>query len=68
MDVVTVAEQKIVHVLTATPFISLFGYNFMSLNEFLETATLVVGLTAGVFAMFFQVRRWWRGRKRDKKQ
>ena len=59
-------EQKVVDVLTATPFLSIAGVNFMALNELLETATLTVGFIAGVFAMFFHVRRWWRGRKANK--
>ena len=63
MAAVTPAQEKVADVLTATPIVSLFSYNFMTLNEVLETATLIIGLIAGLFAMFFHIRRWYRGRK-----
>jgi hypothetical protein len=56
-------QEKVVDAITAVPFLSLFGYNFITLNEFLETATLIIGLVSGLFALFFNVRRWWRERK-----
>jgi hypothetical protein len=59
-------EQKIVDIVSAIPFASVFGYNFMTLNELLETATLTIGLLSGVFALFFHIRRWYRGKKREK--
>jgi hypothetical protein len=49
------------------PFVTVFGYNFVSLNELLQTITLLIGITSGLFALFFQVRRWYRGRKLTKK-
>ena len=36
------------------------------INMWLETATFAVGLVAGIFAMFFHIRRYFRSRKRDK--
>jgi len=59
-------EERVVNGLVAVPFASVFGYNFMSLNQFLETATLTLGLITGLIALAFQVRRYLRGRKRDK--
>lgn len=35
-------------------------------NAIMEAATLTVGLIAGIFAMFFHIRRWYRGRQRDR--
>ena len=32
------------------------------LNAYLETGTLIVGLLAGLFALFFHARRWYRDR------
>ena len=61
-------EEKVANVLTATPFASIAGVNFMTLNELLETGTLIVGFVAGMFAMFFHIRRYFRSRARGKKQ
>ena len=61
------AQEKVVDALAATPFVSVLGINFMNLNELLETATLAIGFITGLFVMFFQIRRWYRGRKRDQK-
>lgn len=62
----TPVQERVVDGITTIPFVSIFGYNFLTLNEFLETATLLVGLLSGIFALFFHIRRWWRGRQRDK--
>ena len=59
------AQENIVDALATTPLVSVAGVNLISLNELLETATLAVGFVAGLFALFFQVRRWYRARKRD---
>lgn len=59
-------QERLVDAASTAPFVSLAGYHFMSLNEFLETATLLMGFVAGMFAMFFHVRRWFRSHKRDK--
>jgi len=59
-------QEKLVDAVTTVPFISLFGYNFMTLNELLETTTLCVGLIAAIFSLFFHIRRYFRGRKRDR--
>ena len=64
MQVETV--NKIGNTLAATPFVTILGVEFMSFNEFMEGATLTVGFVAGIFALLFQVRRYFRSRKRDK--
>ena len=59
-------EQKMVDTLSTVPFLSVAGVNFMTLNEFLETGTLILGFVAGLFAVFFHARRWYLGRKTKK--
>ncbi len=64
MQVETV--NKIGNTLAATPFVTILGLEFVSFNEFMEGATLTIGFVAGVFALLFQIRRYFRSRKRDK--
>lgn len=52
--------------LATVPFVTILGVEFMSFNELMEGATLTVGFIAGVFALLFQARRYFRSRKRDK--
>lgn len=59
-------QNKVGDVLAATPFVTIAGVQFMTFNEFMEGATLTVGLVAGIFALLFQARRYFRSRKRDK--
>ena len=59
-------QEKVVDGITTVPFISIGAIEFLTLDAFLYTATLAVGLVSAVFSLFFHVRRWWRGRKRDK--
>lgn len=62
-EIVTVAEEKLVNVLVGSSLAGSTGINFVELNVYLETAALGASLTAAVFAMFFQIRRWYRGRQ-----
>ena len=62
---VTAVEEKVVNVLAGTSLASGTGVSLVDFNVYLETGTLVVGLTAGLFALFFQIRRWYRGRQKQ---
>lgn len=59
-------QNRVVDALAAVPFVTIAGVEFMSFNEFMEGATYTVGFVAGIFALAFQVRRYFRSRKRDK--
>lgn len=59
-------QERLVDGLAGTSLTAGVGMNLAELNVILETATLTIGLIAGVFALFFQVRRYYRGKKRDK--
>lgn len=56
-------NDKAVNYLAGTSAFTGFGMSLVDFNTYLETATMIVGLTAGLFALFFQVRRWYRGRQ-----
>lgn len=59
-------QNRVVDALAAVPFVTIAGVEFMSFNEFMEGATYTIGFVAGIFALLFQVRRYFRSRKRDK--
>ncbi len=59
-------QERVVDTLAGTSLTAGVGMNLADLNVILETVTLTIGLIAGVFALFFQVRRYYRGKKRDK--
>lgn len=59
-------DDKTVNYLAGTSAFTGFGMTLVSFNMYLETATLIVGFTAGIFALFFQVRRWCAIRKAQK--
>ncbi len=56
-------EEKVVNALAGTSIASGTSMTLVDFNVYLETGTLIVGFTAGLFALFFQARRWYRGRK-----
>lgn len=58
--------NKVGDTLAAIPFVTLGTVEFMTFNEFMEGATLSVGFIAGIFALLFQARRYFRSRKREK--
>lgn len=60
-------QERLVDGLAGISLTSGVGMNLADFNVILETATLSIGLVAGVFALFFQVRRYYRGKIRDKK-
>jgi hypothetical protein len=66
MAIAVEVQNKIVNGMAAVPFVTFLGVDFMSFNEFMEGATLTIGFITGVFALAFQVRRYFRSRKRDK--
>ncbi len=59
-------QERAVDTLAGTSLTAGVSMNLADLNVILETVTLTIGLIAGVFALFFQVRRYYRGKKRDK--
>lgn len=59
-------QNRVVDALAAVPFVTIAGVEFMSFNEFMEGATYTIGFVTGIFALAFQVRRYFRSRKRDK--
>ena len=59
-------QERLVDGLAGISLTSGVSMTLADFNVILETATLTVGLIAGAFAMFFQVRRYYRGKKRDK--
>lgn len=59
-------QERLVDGLAGTSLTAGISMNLADFNVMLETAVLVIGLVAGVFAMFFQIRRYYRGKKRDK--
>lgn len=59
-------QERLVDGLAGTSLTAGVSMNLANLNAVLETATLAVGLAAGAFALFFQIRRYFRGKKRDK--
>jgi len=66
MAIRTEVQNKIVDGMAAVPFVTIFGVEFMSFNEFMEGATFTIGFITGIFALAFQVRRYFRSRKRDR--
>jgi len=63
---VATQEEQLVNAASSVPFLTVMGVNFMTFNEALEAATLVIGFITGIIAFAFQIRRYMRGRKRDK--
>lgn len=59
-------QNRVVDAMAAVPFVSIAGVEFMSFNEFMEGATYTIGFVTGIFALLFQVRRYFRSRKRDR--
>ena len=59
-------QERLVDGLAGTSLTAGVSMTLADFNVILETATLTIGLIAGVFALFFQVRRYRRGKKRDK--
>lgn len=59
-------EEQLVNAASSVPFITVVGVQFATFNEALEAATLMLGFVTGLIALAFQVRRYVRGRKRDK--
>jgi len=59
-------QEQLVNAASSVPFLTVVGVNFMTFNEALEAATLLVGFITGLIALAFQIRRYLRGRKRDK--
>lgn len=55
-------RERVVDGLAGTSLTAGVGVNLADFNIILETATLTIGLIAGVFALFFQVRRYYRGK------
>ena len=58
--------EQLVNAASSVPFLTVAGVNFMTFNETLEAATLIIGFITGIIALAFQLRRYLRGRKRDK--
>ncbi len=59
-------QNRVVDAMAAVPFVTIAGVEFMSFNEFMEGATYTLGFVTGIFALAFQARRYFRGRKRDR--
>ena len=59
-------QNRVVDAMAAIPFVTIAGVEFMSFNEFMEGATYTIGFVTGIFALAFQVRRYFKSRKRDK--
>ncbi len=59
-------QEQLVNAASSVPFLTVVGVRFMTFNEALEAATLIIGFITGVIALLFQLRRYLRGRKRDK--
>lgn len=54
-------NEKVANYLAGTSLGTGAGVNLISFNVYLETATLIVGFAAGIFALIFQARRWYKG-------
>ena len=55
-------QERVVDGLAGTSLTAGVSMSLADFNVILETATLTIGLIAGAFAMFFQVRRYYRGK------
>ena len=55
-------QERLVDGLAGTSLTVGVSMTLADFNVILETATLTIGLIAGAFAMFFQVRRYYRGK------
>ncbi len=66
MAIRTEVQNRIVDGMAAVPFVTVLGVDFMSFNEVMESATFCIGFITGIFALAFQVRRYFRSRKRDR--
>ncbi len=55
-------QERLVDGLAGTSLTAGVSMTLADFNVMLETATLTVGFIAGAFAMFFQVRRHYRGK------
>lgn len=58
--------EQLVNAASSVPFLTVIGVNFMTFNEVLEAATLIIGFATGIISLLFQLRRYLRSRKRDK--
>ena len=59
-------QEQLVNAASSVPFLTVVGVNFMTFNEALEAATLMIGFITGVISLAFQLRRYLRSKKRDK--
>ena len=59
-------QEQLINAASSVPFLTVVGVNFMTFNEALEAATLMIGFVTGVISLAFQVRRYLRSKKRDK--
>ena len=55
-------QERVVDTLAGTSLTAGISMTLADFNIILETATLTIGLIAGAFALFFQIRRYYRGK------
>ena len=53
-------QANLANKLTGASIAAGASMSMTDLNLYLETGTLIVGLLAGLFALFFHIRRWYR--------
>lgn len=58
-------HERIVDALSGTAIASATFNSLAVVNEILHTLTLLLGVIAGFFAVFFHVRRYVQSRRRD---
>lgn len=63
MDAHDRVVERAADALTGTSLFTWAGVSLAQFNQVLETLTLLVGLFAGIFALFFHARRWLNERK-----
>jgi hypothetical protein len=57
-------QERIADGLTGTAITTGAGMTIADFNAYLEAGTLIVGLIAGIFALFFHIRRYRNERKK----
>lgn len=54
------AQEALTNKLTGTTLVASVSVTIVDFNLYMESATLIVGFIAGLFACFFHIRRWYR--------
>ena len=63
--VMTPVQERAADALGSGGLLAGIAMNLSEYNVLMESITLTLGAVAALFSLFFHIRRWYRGRKRD---